>query len=139
MLKAVVDANVWVSGLIISQGRPAKVIDLFRTGAFVVCCSAELLNELQDVLARPKIAARINQPDAQQLIELLKGRAIFVLTETVPAVSRDPDDDVYLSCAAAADADVLISGDQDLLVLKIHGRTRILTPKEFVDLLENED
>lgn len=91
------------------------------------------------MLARPKIASRIDQQDAEQLIELLKARAIFVLTETIPAVSRDPKDDVYLACAAAGDADILITGDQDLLVLKVHGRTRILTPAEFLDLLPKRE
>jgi hypothetical protein len=64
---------------------------------------------------------------------------MFVLTDVVPAVSRDPHDDVYLTCARAGDADVLITGDQDLLVLQVHGRTRILTPAQFLGLLESFD
>lgn len=137
MLKVVIDANVWISGLLISQGRlPAKVIDLFRSGAFTVCCSVQLLRELQDVLARPKIVKRINNADAEQLIQLLKVRANFAISSTVVAVSRDPKDDIYLACAIACDADLLITGDQDLLVLEVHGRTRILTPAQFLDLLE---
>lgn len=135
MLKVIVDANVWVSGLI-SQGRPAQIISLFRSRAFIACCSAELLQELQDVLERPKIAARIPLRDAEQLTQLLKSRALFVLPDIIPAVARDPKDDIYLACALAADADVLITGDQDLLVLKLHGRTRILTPAEFLAMLE---
>ncbi len=135
MLKAVVDANVWISGLIVSQGQPGKVIDLFRAGAFAVCFSVDLLDELQEVLKRPKIAARIDELDGVQLIELIKSQAIVALVEAVPAVSRDPKDDAYLACAAAVDADVLITGDQDLLVLKTHGRTRILTPAEFLIIL----
>ncbi len=135
MLKAVVDANVWISGLIVSQGQPGKVIDLFRAGAFAVCFSVDLLDELQEVLKRPKIAARIDELDGAQLIELIKSQAIVALVEAVPAVSRDPKDDAYLACAAAVDADVLITGDQDLLVLKTHGRTRILTPAEFLIIL----
>ena len=83
-----------------------------------------------------KIAARIAASDSQELIQLLKAQALFVLPETVPAISRDPKDDVFLACALAADADVLITGDQDLLVLKLHGRTRILTAAEFLEVLE---
>ncbi|MBX9691517.1 MAG: putative toxin-antitoxin system toxin component, PIN family [Cyanobacteria bacterium] len=138
MLKVVVDANVWISGLIVSQGQPAKVIDLFRAGAFVVCISADLLDELQEVLKRPRIAARIDETDGDQLIELIKSQSIVALVEAVPTVSRDPKDDVYLACAAAVDADVLITGDQDLLVLKTHGRTRILTPGEFLTILDTQ-
>lgn len=137
MLKAVVDANVWISGLIVSQGQPAKVIDLFQAGAFAVCCSTDLLDELQEVLKRPRIAARIDETDAAQLIELIRSQVIIALVEAVSAVSRDPKDDVYLACAAAVDADVLITGDQDLLVLKSHGRTRILTPAEFLSIIES--
>lgn len=136
MLKVVIDANVWISGLINTQGRAGNLVKLFRADAFAVCCSLDLLQELQDVLARRKIAARIDQTDADELIKLLKARAIFVMSDSVSVVSRDPKDDVYLACAAAGDADVLITGDQDLLVLKAHGRTRILTPAQFLDLLE---
>jgi putative PIN family toxin of toxin-antitoxin system len=89
------------------------------------------------VLARPKFAARKNKSDAEELIALLKARAIFVISDSVSAIiSRDPKDDVYLACSATGDADVLITGDQDLLVLKTHGRTRILTPAQFLYLLE---
>ena len=135
MLKVVVDTNVWISGLILRQGQPAKVINLFRSDAFAVCCSSALLQELHDVLSRPKIAARIHQPDAQQLIDLLQAKAIFVLLAAIPTVCRDPKDDVYLACANAVDADFLITGDQDMLVLKVHGRTAIVTPTRFLSML----
>jgi len=136
VLTTVVDANVWISGLISSQGNPARIIDLFKAGAFAVCCSVDLLEELQEVLRRPRISARIDDGDAAELVELIRARAMFALVESSPPMSRDPKDDVYLSCAAAVDADVLITGDQDLLVLRNHGRTRILTPAEFLAIIE---
>jgi uncharacterized protein len=48
-------------------------------------------------------------------------------------VCRDPDDDVVLATAVAADAEAIITGDEDLLVLKTYTRVRILTPRQFLE------
>mgnify|MGYP003393236753 CR=1 FL=1 len=66
------------------------------------------------------------------LIDGLTHNAIHVdLPQVIPAISRDPDDDYLLALAKAGKANVLITGDDDLLVLKKHGRTRILNARNF--------
>jgi putative PIN family toxin of toxin-antitoxin system len=61
-------------------------------------------------------------------------RAIRVNLSGTLRVCRDPDDDKFLECAERARADLLITGDKDLLTLRTHGRTRILTPATYLKL-----
>jgi predicted nucleic acid-binding protein len=58
------------------------------------------------------------------------------LPESIPSICRDPDDDVFIACAVAGDADVIVSGDHDLLDLEQVGDIPILTAAAFLDLLE---
>jgi putative PIN family toxin of toxin-antitoxin system len=135
VLKVVIDCNVWVSALL-GSGTPRKITDLFESAAFDVVYSAELLDELVDVLNRPKFKQRITERQIEQLMDSFQYKAVFIeLENNIAAVSRDPDDDPYLACAKKGDCDFLITGDEDLLVLAVYGRTKIVTPAYFVQYL----
>jgi predicted nucleic acid-binding protein len=78
----------------------------------------------------PKLQAAIG--DADEIVDLLALAAIVVTpTETV-AIARDPDDDRLIEAAQAGQADVIVTGDQDLLALGRVGQISILTPREFL-------
>ena len=55
------------------------------------------------------------------------------LPKVIPAISRDPDDDYLLALAKVGKADILITGDKDLLVLEKYGRTRVLNARAFAE------
>lgn len=59
------------------------------------------------------------------------------LAEELERISRDPKDDIFLVCAATANCDFLVTGDKDLLVLKAHKRTKIVTPAKFLSILSS--
>lgn len=69
---------------------------------------------------------------AKAALETVLARAIRVRLRGTVKVCRDPEDDMFLECAALANADLLIAGDQDLLILGSYKGTRILTPAEYV-------
>jgi len=78
-----------------------------------------LLAELAEVLRRPHLAeplAAIGQPLAQVIADYVAAVELVVPTD-VPRVSRDPDDDQILACALTAQANLIVSGDDDLLSL----------------------
>jgi putative PIN family toxin of toxin-antitoxin system len=135
VIRAVLDTNTIVSG--IGWGDPpGAVLDAGLAGRFEIVTTPALLDELRRVLAYPKLQAVIG--DAEELIELLALAAIVVTpTETVELV-RDPDDDRLIEAALAAHADVIVTGDQDLLTLERVDQTRILTPREFLATLQPE-
>lgn len=136
MLKAVIDTNVWVSALL-GTGVPKKLKDRLAKAHYQAICSTQLVDELIDVLARPKFAGKITEIDAAELVRMLRTSALFVEPEPLVSISRDPKDDVFLACSVAAGADYLVTGDNDLLTLKHFGATKIVTPQEFLLRLDD--
>ena len=132
MIRAVLDTNTIVSG-VGWGGPPGAVLDAALAGHFEIVTSPALLDELRRVLSYPKLQAVIG--DADELVKFLALAAFVVTpTETV-AVSRDPDDDRLVEAALAANADVIVTGDQDLLTIGSVDQIRILTPREFLATL----
>lgn len=82
--------------------------------------------------AQSKLPARAPQRSSrkyQGLVQLVQPRAL------PRPVGRDPDDEAVIACALAARADLIVSGDQDLLVLKTYRRIRILSAAEALELI----
>jgi putative PIN family toxin of toxin-antitoxin system len=126
---AVIDTNVWISGLVIG-GNPAKVIGMFIEGDIVVVTSEELLSEL-----RRKIHQRfpLFAPQLPRLEASIREKAILVhLGARRITVSRDPNDNMVIETALTGNAHYIISGDKDLLVLDSYEGVMILNPEEFL-------
>ncbi len=132
-MRIVLDTNVLVSALLNHHGIPARILTSVWAGELELASSQPLLDELQEVLVYPKIRKRLDAHaiDVDLFLELLP---FFITTvETgdvaVPTV-RDADDSLVLATLIAADADWLVTGDKDLLVLAEH--FPILAPAAFV-------
>ena len=139
LVKAVVDTNVWVSALLNPAGAPRQIAERFEADQFALICSNALIAELAEVLARPKFARKIQTDQTERFIALIQRKAVLIQLQDVPAVSRDPKDDVFLACATVSDSDYLVSGDLDLLDLQTHRRTKIVRPAEFVSILQEQE
>jgi len=132
-LRVVLDVNVLLSGLMSPDSIPGKIVQTWRGHAFTLVVSEPLLDELARVLAYPKIRKRLGWDDARimRYISLLRFETEIVSIAGIDArVPTDPDDDHVLATLLASRADVLISGDKDLLALA--ERYPILSPQEFV-------
>lgn len=101
-------------------------------------CSEDLLAELSDVLARPRIQTSIPPDAASTLCQLYAQEALFFEPGPNPQVCRDPSDDYLLSLAVVAAADYLVTRDDDLLVLKRFGETEIVHPALFLKILSQQ-
>ncbi len=115
-MRAVVDANVWVSGVLARTSPPARLVAHFLEGQFVLVTSAPLLAEVTEVLARPHIAlrSRLSPPEVRLLIGAMRDLGAMVELVGGLAICRDPEDDAVIETAIRGNADVLISGDKDL-------------------------
>ena len=135
-MRAVLDPNVLIAGLLSPSGTPARLIVRWLAGDYELVVSEHLVEELGRVLAYPKIRARISQDDADDFVERLRAHAAFA-TDPARRASRsiDPDDD-YLLALAEAEHAVLVSGEKHLLDLA--DAFPILSPREFSDTLESE-
>ncbi len=112
------------------KGKPDELLVLARDGKVRLHSSRMLLDELREILERPKLAKAIDLTGLT-IADLLAGYQRIV-TLARPAqldrpYSRDPDDDHVIACALAARADFLVTGDDDLLVLERVETIRILS------------
>lgn len=139
MIRAVVDTNTLISGLISPLGAPARITHHWRQGDFLLLTSPVLLAELRRVLEYRRISDRLgwSSEERTQFVESFETLALITPGAlTLPGVTRDPKDDPVVACAVEGGAGFIVSGDQDLLVLGTYGRVRIVTPREFLALLE---
>jgi putative PIN family toxin of toxin-antitoxin system len=130
----VLDTNVLVSAFL-WQGLPARLIELDSENEIRLFTSRALLDELDEVLHRKKLAKaiRLTGFSADQLMSHYRRLAYRVNTRQLTRrISRDPDDDQVLACALAAKADLIVSGDRDLLTLKSFREIPIMTAAEAV-------
>jgi hypothetical protein len=136
-VKAVIDSNVWISALI-TAGKPKKLVEAWLSeGLFILIYPQTLINELRNVPSKARLAQRIALEDLEKLIALIEEDGFLLDPENAAPISRDPKDDVFLACAMASAADYLVTGDQDLLCLKEHGNTKIVTPHEFLSIIKD--
>ena len=135
MLKVVIDTNQFVSSLISKQGKPAQLVDLWRQQHFILVTSPEIIAEIKKVLEYPHITQKykLNKADIQSLLVLIEHEAVTVPNSPVINVIKDdPDDNKFLACALAAQAEYIVTGDQHLLSLGRYGSILIVTVKDFL-------
>jgi len=129
--RVVLDTNVICSGLG-WPGPSAQILDAGLAGRLVLIASPALISELRRVLAYPKLAAAIKDPDT--LADLIEAAAVLIDPErTITAVSDQPDNRV-LEAAVHGTADYIVSGDKHLLALGVFDGIPILTPATFASL-----
>lgn len=140
-MKIVADTNTLVSGFL-WDGPSAKLVTAAMTGRIRLCSSAALVLELEEVLQRPKFAARLlaHGETPAGIVERYRQSIIKIIpSEILPPESlRDADDLHVLRCAVAARADAIVSGDKDLLVLRAFAGIPIFTPAEMLERLPDE-
>ncbi len=119
MERVVLDTNVLISAIISSKGSPAKILDLWREGAFDLVFSEETLQELINVLSRGKMLriTGINEDELNRLVSYLRNSSIVVdSSEDIAIAIEDPDDTKFISCAVQAGAKYIVSGDHHVLM-----------------------
>ena len=118
-MRAVIDTNILVRALLNPEGSVGPVVDLLRDGRYVFLYSKETLNELIDVLGRPRMVHRygITPDEIGALCALVIRRGEAVQPSRTITACRDPKDNKFLEVAVAGRADVIVTGDEDLEVL----------------------
>jgi putative PIN family toxin of toxin-antitoxin system len=134
VLRVVLDTNVLVSAIVYG-GNPRKVLQAAISGAVDISVSEAIIKELQDVLQRPKFGLSV-QFVHNTIAELTSIAEWVVPTKHHQLVDDDPSDNLVLDCAAAAEADYLVTGDDHLLQLKKCGSVKIVNSQQFVEILK---
>jgi putative PIN family toxin of toxin-antitoxin system len=136
-VRVVLDTNVLLAGLF-WHGPPHALLEKVRSGELTMLCSPELLNELAEVLARPKfrsILARSKSSREDLVAEVRELGEVITPPPLPDSECRDRDDNHVLALAMAGHCDWIITGDEDLLVLLHYHQTAIVTPANALELL----
>jgi uncharacterized protein len=137
-VKAVVDTNVLIAALL-WRGPPHALLEQVRAGAVSLVSSPALLAELADVIGRAKFDAILVKTGTSRERSLAEVRQLAEVIEPPPLpqpVCRDSDDDQVLALAIAAKAELIVSGDDDLLSLSSFEGIPIVAPAEAVRMIE---
>ena len=150
-LTVVFDCMIYLQGLIKEKGPAVECLELFERGAVKLLVSHEILEEIADVLTRPKLKAGyslLTRERADKLIGILKEKAKLI--EKVPKnfkYPRDQKDEKYINLAIESKADYIVSRDKDLLDLMTDHSDeakdfrqrfrplRVMSPVEFLDMV----
>ncbi len=130
----VIDTNVLVSAFL-WRGTPGRVIELAGEKEVQLFTSRVLLNELAATLAKKKLAKHVEAtglPVDHMLANYRRISTLVTARQLDEQVSRDADDDAVLACASAARADLVVSGDDDLLSLNAFNGISIVTVAQAV-------
>ncbi len=136
--RAVLDTNVFVSGLISPKGFPAAILRALRSKRFTLISSPPINEEIIEVLNRPRIRDRYGLGDRIFDVSFILWEvAELVIDLPQVRVSSDPDDDKFLAAAVGGRADYLVTGDVgDLLRLHKYKDVTIVSPRDFMSILE---
>lgn len=127
----VFDTNVLISAFLFSQSKPRQALEQ-ATVIGVIVLSSSVLSELEEVLYRPKFDRYLTKERRQEFLENLTENAQFIdVTEQINEC-RDPKDNKYLELALSGQAECIVTGDDDLLVLNPWRGIEILTVQEFL-------
>jgi putative PIN family toxin of toxin-antitoxin system len=131
-VRIVLDTNVVMSALL-WRGPPYRLLQTIRQQpSRQIYSSPVLLEELTDVITRPGFSERLSRIGKSAREVLADYLEILELVEPIeiPRIVRDPDDDHVLACALAAKAELIVSGDKDLLDLNSFESIPIVTPAD---------
>jgi hypothetical protein len=140
MLRAVLDANVFVSAFLQPKGPSGCILRSFlEQNSFELVLSESILAEVRGSMRYPRVRRRLALSDLEieariasigLLADLVSGGA------KVHAVKDDPDDDKYVEAALEGHAGFVVSGDSHLLMLQHYEGIQILGPRQFLNLIE---
>jgi putative PIN family toxin of toxin-antitoxin system len=137
LIRAVLDTNLLVSYLLTHRPPIATLIDEHLVQEhWILLTAVALLEELDRVLRYPRLQRYYTEEERRRYVALIAVLGEVVdLPESIPRISRDPDDDRVIACAVVGEADVIVSGDRDLLSLGRVGEIPILSAAQFLAFL----
>lgn len=131
MFSLVLDTNIYISAFIF-KGKARDVLDIAIENKVDIYISEDILNEIKNVLQRKKFS--LTNAYIHSILSEIEAITNLVFPENkINDICRDRDDHIILECAEKSLADFIITGDQDLLVLKKYLKTKILSPSDFIN------
>ena len=132
-MKIVLDANIFISSLFWG-GNPRSVLNRVIKGIDKLFITKEILDEIESVLIRPKF--HTDKEKVSYFISSIEEIGNIVIPKRqINNVSRDKTDNKYIECGITADVDYIISGDAHLLELKEYKTIKIVTARDYLEVI----
>jgi putative PIN family toxin of toxin-antitoxin system len=132
-MKLVLDTNIYISSYYFG-GNPRKILERIIDGMDELYIAKEILEEIDSVMVRSKFKTAAN--DVAYFIRMIEEIANLVIIKGyVKNVCRDKDDDKILECGLLGNVNYIITGDNDLLILKTYEHIKIITPNEYMEMI----
>lgn len=138
-MRAVLDTQVFVRALINPKSKSGLLLSRYAN-RFTMVVSTDVVQEILEVLFRSSLKGkykRLEKMDLAKVIALLSEAVVVEPKENV-RICRDPDDDKFLDCGIAGEADFIVSEDQDLLAIREYRGIQIVTTGTFLDVVRGE-
>jgi len=132
MIRVVLDTNIVVSAYLNQEGLPFSILKLALAGVIRLCVSGPILAEYEELLQRKSYP--LDRRRAHLLLKHVKAASELFRPAGGLAVTKDPDDNVFLECAQAAKAHYLVTGNTDHFPKKRWKYTYIVTPRTFINV-----
>ena len=136
-MKLVLDTNIFISAFYWG-GNSQKIIDRIIEGIDELFVSEQIINEVSEVMTRPKFKTEKVAINGYTKTIEKSGKKILIEGK-IKGICRDKDDDDKLECAIMCNADFIITGDDDLLVIRKYENISIITPKEYLDIIGSKN
>lgn len=131
-MKIVFDTNVLVSAFLKPHSHAAKILRLILQGEIEIVADSRILNEYEEVLARPKF--KLDEEKVKVVLDLIRLRCIKAPATRIKFSLPDEDDTPFIETALAGDADYLITGNKRHFPAKSCRDIKALSPDEFLKL-----
>jgi uncharacterized protein len=133
-MKIVLDANIFISSFFWG-GNPRLILERVIEGIDELFITKEILDEIESVVGRPKF--HTDKEKAAYFINSIEDIGNKIVPKSrINNGSRDKTDNKYLECGISADVDYIISGDMDLLELKEYKKIKIVTAKDYLEIIK---
>ena len=132
MIKAVIDTNVFVSGLLKKEGTPREIYLKFKEGKFKLVFSDLMFDEIMKVTARNKFHNLIDSHERKELAYFIQVKGEFITPSRSISICRDSADNHFIALALESKS-LLVTGDKDILDLRPSLKeVSILAPSYFL-------
>lgn len=138
-MRVILDTNILLSALLSPLGAPAKILDSWERKVFTLAACDALIAEFREVAGRPLFHRRLRASVAELLAAGIRDFSLFCRDLPSGPITPDPKDSYLLALAEASEAEFLVTGDKELLSLKRHKSTRIITPAAMIELLKEAE
>ena len=139
MTRAVFDANVIAAAIPANPGTLARLIDRWLAGDFQLVVSNYILDEVVIAWSKPYWRTRMTSERVDTGLTLIRGHAEFTsITVSIEGIASHFQDDLIIATAISAEAEYLVSGDRELQALRSYSQVRIVSPREFLAILDEQ-